>query len=311
MSRQRQIVRQGGFTVGICATGASPDVSRLVVSIIAEAALMPLPLRKLVVVASACPERILSDLRKIQGRDGRVDLVLEDAGRGKADAVNKILARADGDLVALVNSDATPESGAIAKLLAVAASDPSVGAVSAMPVTEPKEGLTALLVDFMWSAHNECSLALNHMNLSNHSSDELVVFRSSAIAMLPRNLVNDGAFLATTARRKGYAVRFCPSAKVHIETPGRVSDIIRQRRRILFGHAQVWRRVGHPPKTVESLLLFSTPIGLKLVVNAISRHPKFLVVLPVALLSEVSAALLAIQDAIRSSKRHTIWTRFT
>jgi len=311
MSGPHEDALSGGFTIGVCTTGASLGVIRLVKSLLDEGQLAPVELRRLIVVASDCPNEVVSDLQRIQELDNRVDLVVEDARHGKAEAINKILARADGRFVTLVNSDAIPEPGAIARLLAMAYADNRIGAISAMPVTQRRRGLTSLLTDFMWSTHNECSLALNHMNLSNHSSDELVVFRPAAIDRLPQNLVNDGAFLAATARRRGYSVRFCPSARVKIETPRRMSDLISQRRRILFGHAQVWRKTGAPPKTIESLLLFSTPTGLKLLVRTLVRHPRFLLALPLAAVSELSASLLSIADTLLSSKRHAVWRRFT
>lgn len=299
------------FTLGICATGEQPDVVGLARSLLAETNATPGMLRKLVIVASACPGPVVSGLRSLQRDDSRVDLLVEDARRGKSEAIDKILARTHTPIVVFANSDSRPEPGAIGKLLAAASSDQSAGAVSAIPVPEENRGLVSLLVGLMWSAHNRCSTSLNHMNLSNHSCDELVLFRSSAIARLPQNLVNDGAFLAGTARLKGYTVKVCPSARVHIETPGRVSEVVLQRRRILFGHAQVWRKIGTPPRTIESLLFLSPITGIRLLVATLAERPRFLAVLPVALVSEVSAALLSILDTLRSSTAHVVWRRFT
>jgi cellulose synthase/poly-beta-1,6-N-acetylglucosamine synthase-like glycosyltransferase len=116
--------------------------------------------------------------------------------------------------------------------------------------------------------------------------------------------------MAATARRRGYTVKVCPSAKVRIETPRRVSDLILQRRRILFGHAEVWRRIGAPPRTIESLLFLSPAAGFRLLVATFGGRPKFLAALPVAFVTEVAAALLSILDNLRSSKAHGVWRRF-
>lgn len=237
--------------------------------------------------------------------------MVERERHGKAEAVNQILAKAKGRFVLLTNSDASPERGALVNLLAAADSDQNVGAVSAIPVTDARKGPTALFVNFMWSTHNECSVALNHMNLSNHSSDELVVFKTSAIKAIPAGIVNDGAYLAATVRRKGFSVKVSPSAKVRIETPKRISDIVHQRRRILFGHVQVWRRIGEAPRTIESLILSSPPLGLNLLVKTLARHPKFILVIPIAVVTELAALVLSISDVLRSSKIHTVWRRFS
>lgn len=311
MNPNEQISSPVGFSIGICATGNAEDAPLLVENLLAESPPDGLELRQLVVVASECSEDVVSRLEHIQANESRMHLVSEDARQGKADAVNKILIRAEGDLIVLVNSDAHPQPGALRSLLSVLASDPHVGAASAMPVTRPRPGLASAVVDLMWATHNECSYALNHMDLSNHACDELVAFRLEAVTKLPDGLVNDGAFMAATVRRRGYTVKFCAAAKVLIETPSRPSDLIGQRRRILFGHAQVWRRMGDPPKTMESLMIFSPLIGLRLLVRALSRRPRFLLALPAAILTEFVASSLSIWDSIRSTKRYTIWRRFT
>jgi cellulose synthase/poly-beta-1,6-N-acetylglucosamine synthase-like glycosyltransferase len=265
---------------------------------------------KMVIIASECPAETISSLAVIRDRDRRVELLVEQARRGKADAINRILTRSDAPLVLLANSDSRPQPGAIAKLLSSMGSDRGIGAVSAIPLPDEGSGPIPLLLSFMWSAHNTCSVALNHMNVSNHSCDELVLFRTRAVTLLPPDTVNDGAFLAATARIRGFSIKVSTEAKVKIRTPKRISDVILQRRRILFGHAQVWRQVGTPPKTIESLLFLSPGIGVKLLVSTLARRPRSLLVMPIALVSEVAATFLSISDTLRSSRAHAIWRRF-
>ncbi len=300
-----------GYTVGICATGPSRNVVGLVNSVLGESRTSPLPLEQVIVVASDCPDSVTSGLMAVASVDPRVEVLLEDVRHGKAEAVNRILSGAQGQFVVMVNADARPEPGAISRLLSSISTEDAIGAVSAMPVVDEGEGVTSMLVDMIWRTHNESSRLLNHMNISNHASEELVVFRASAIGMLPAGLVNDGAYLASTVKRRGYSVRFSEAAKVGIETPSRVSDLIAQRRRILFGHAQVWRKAGAPPKTIESLLLLSPSIGFRLSVRIVSQSPRYLMILPLAFVTEVSAALLSIWDTLGSTKKHVVWRRFT
>ncbi len=311
MKLEPQLEQRGTFTAGICATGDFGNLRALSESVLAEGVDPRFILKKLVIVASQCPAPVVSELRDLQAGDARVHLVWEEVRRGKAEAVNKILGTAEGEFVVLLNSDASFDPGAIAELLATASSDPTVGAVSAMPLIRKRGGLGPTLVDLMWTTHNECSLALNHMNLSNHACDELVVFRLKAISRLPEGLVNDGAFLAGTARRKGYSIKLSQGTRVHITTPVRVPDLISQRRRILFGHAQVWRKVGNPPKTIESLLVLSPMIGLRLLAATVARNPRFVLMLPVAVVTEFLAATGAIWDTFRSTGRHAVWRRFS
>lgn len=299
------------FTVGICATGPTPHLGPLVDSIIAEAHSSGVPMRKLIIVVSGCPPSVLAAARERQARDSRVHLVVEETRHGKAEAINRIIGMAEGEFLLFVNSDARPETGAMTRLISSAVADDRIGAVSAMPVPEDRTGLAPLVVDLMWSAHNDCSVALNHMNLSNHSCDEFVLFRYSAIETLPADLINDGAFLAIGARRKGYTIKVSPLARVHIQTPRKISDLVTQRRRIIFGHRQVWQKTGSPPRTVESMLLLSPYTGSKILVATLAKKPRLVLALPIAIVSELTASILSLIDGIRSSKRHIVWKRFT
>jgi cellulose synthase/poly-beta-1,6-N-acetylglucosamine synthase-like glycosyltransferase len=247
----------------------------------------------------------------LQAQNSRIQVIIEARRHGKAEAINRVLSVSDAPIVVLVNSDSRPSPGAIPELVSTINSDPSIGAVSAVPKPEERGGPVSLLLNFMWEAHNGCSLMLNHMNISNHSCDELVAFRSRAITRLPENLVNDGAFMAGIAKQKGYSIRVSTGAAVRIRTPSRITDVILQRRRILFGHAQVWRLVGAPPRTIESLLFLSPIKGIRLLVSTLAAKPRYLAALPLALVSELFAAALSIIDSSRSSNTHAIWKRFT
>jgi len=276
-----------------------------------EADAAAIAMRKLVIVASACPDEAVSSLKQLGKRDKRVEVIIEDGRHGKAEAINRILEASDAQVLVLANSDSVPAQGAIASLVHDILSDSSIGAVSAVPEPERRNGPVSLLLSFMWEAHNGCSLALNHMNISNHSCDELVAFRRPAVSRLPNDLVNDGAFMAGVAKQRGYSIKVSLGARVRIQTPSHIADVIMQRRRILFGHTQVWRLVGAPPRTIESLLFLSPVKGIRLLVRTLAGEPRYIAALPIALVSELSATILSILDSARSSKAHAIWRRFT
>ena len=111
---------------------------------------------------------------------------------------------------------------------------------------------------------------------------------------------------------RGYSIKFCSNAKVVIDVPERVTDLIRQRRRVIFGHFQVWRLTGHSPKTVESLLLFSPTISLRIVVKVLAMNPRLVKIVPITLVSEAISFLLALKDTLskNSSRKHEVWKRY-
>ena len=259
------------FSIGICASDSAPNLVPLIGFVRAEEFGNNFTLQKVVVVASGCPQRVLSELRAIGSEDPRIQVIGEDERRGKAEAVNRILSNSVGDYLVLLNADARPARGAILTLLAELSSDGTAGCVSARPVFEQDGSLLSRVLGIMWSTHNLASLKLNHSMVSNHSSDELFVARRSLLGPLPPDLVNDGAYIAGRMKAGGHRVRFSAKADVAISVPTRPMDLIGQRRRIIFGHVQVWKKLGRPPKTVESLLFIKSysPIEHNIIINFI------------------------------------------
>jgi cellulose synthase/poly-beta-1,6-N-acetylglucosamine synthase-like glycosyltransferase len=298
------------FSVGICAAGSSPSLASLASGIIEESASIPQRLEEIVVVASGCPPGTLAPLRRLSASDRRVLLIEEAQRNGKASAVNRIAREVRSDYLVFVNSDAVPDRGSIGALLDVLSQDSRVGAVSAAPYIEVGDGPTASLLTLMWAVHNTTSLRLNHDGTSNHASDELMAVRRDALAELPPGTVNDGAYIAGTARRLGFSIRFLESARVRIDAPKRLPDIIGQRRRIIFGHFKVFAGTGELPRNVESLLVTSPGLSLGLLFVTLARSPKLLLSLPVALVSELTSTVLALFDLSRKTQRHVVWGRY-
>jgi cellulose synthase/poly-beta-1,6-N-acetylglucosamine synthase-like glycosyltransferase len=298
------------FTIGICATGVSSRIGELLDTIEAERFPDGFDLRRVVIVASACAERTLAYLRRIERADPRIVLIEEDERRGKAEAVNRITMEATGEFLVFVNADALPERGAISRLLRAIERDPTTGIISGNPVIQTGHGVVSRVLELMWETHNSCSAGLNEARLSNHGTDELMVVRSDALASLPPGVVNDGAYIAGLAHARGYVVRSLTSAGVSVDVPTRPIEIIRQRRRILYGHIQIWRLVGEAPRTAESLILTSPGRGLGALVRTISRRPRLLVALPFAAVSELISLTGALVDNLSSRQKHTVWKRY-
>ncbi len=298
------------FSVGISASDSASSLPSLLRLIRGEDFGDSFSMARLTVVASGCPSDLLSELAAVQERDRRVDVITEPERRGKAEAVNRIMANSVGEYLVLLNSDAMPAKGAILALLEGLASDGRTGCVSARPVFRDAGGLLARLLGIMWSTHNLASLTLNHHTVSNHASDELFAVRRELLTPLPPSLVNDGAYIGGRIRAGGHLVKFSQRAVVSIDVPERPADLIGQRRRIVFGHVQVWKKLGSPPKTVESLLFLNPILAARILVASLSSRPRLIPALPVAIVSEILSALLAMSDHLRSSTRHAVWKRY-
>lgn len=297
------------FSLGICASDSSDRLHSLVSTLAGDDYGGAFLMERLIIVASGCPAPIVSALEQKARNDHRMLIITEPQRRGKAEAVNKIVENSGGEYVVLLNADAVPGRGAIRSLLSALAADARAGCVSARPVLRENVGVLHAALSLMWSAHTTASLTLNHSNMSNHSSDELIAVRRGLFPRLPAKLVNDGAYIGGCVKSAGYSVKFCNDATVNITVPTRFTDLLEQRRRIIFGHVQVWRKLGSPPLTIESLM-FTDPVqGIRILVSLLSRKPRLILAVPFALVSETISALLAMLDSAMSSSRHAVWKR--
>lgn len=297
------------FSVGICVSDSASNLGRLMSVIEGESFPEGHSLEKVIIVASGCDTATLAFLRNLSDSDRRVALIEEPRRYGKAAAINKILDSYVGDFLVLVNGDALPATGAIGKLLLSISGSHRVGMVAARPIFESGGGSFSDVLELMWTAHSDCSRQLNHQGISNQCSDELMVARAEAIHMLPQGVVNDGAYLAGTAYSHGYSIKFCSEAVVQIDVPKSFIALIHQRRRIIFGHLQVWKLVGKPPRTVETLLLTSPLTSLKVMIRILGSIPRLILALPLAAVIEMVSIPAAIFDSLISTRKHAVWQR--
>ncbi|MGA2790440.1 MAG: glycosyltransferase family 2 protein [Candidatus Bathyarchaeia archaeon] len=299
-----------GFSIGICAADSAANLGRLLELIENETYPSAFTLEKVVLIASGCDPEAMTHVRELADRDGRFLLIEEPTRRGKSAAINQIIENFNGRFLVLVNSDALPESGAISSLLQEIVEDKDIGMVSASPIVAGKPGITSSVLQLMWGTHNECLIRLSDNERNNHCCDELLVVRSEALRKLPPDTVNDGAYLAGNAYQAGYSVKFCELARVKIDVPGSFIDLIRQRRRIVYGHVQIWKSVGESPRTLESMLLGNPLLSLSILIHTLAKSPRLVLALPVALIGEAVSIILAIGDNLSSTKKHTTWDRF-
>jgi cellulose synthase/poly-beta-1,6-N-acetylglucosamine synthase-like glycosyltransferase len=297
------------FTVGICATGQPPTLQPLLATVLGSE-IPGFALRKVVLIASDCSEETLRIARKAAARDHRMKLIEHENRTGKADAINEVFRETEGDFLVYVNADALVDARSILALLKGIEEDEGAGFMSGNPVFERPGGLISDILDVMWTSHNLLSSDPNQRQQSNHGTDELMVIRSDLLPELPQRIVNDGAYIAGSISERGFRVGFQPEAVVQIDVPRRMADLIRQRRRILFGHIQVKRLVGKAPRTIETMMFFSPLQSAKIVIRMLANKPRRLLVLPIAALGEVIALSGALWDTLVSSATHAVWKRY-
>jgi cellulose synthase/poly-beta-1,6-N-acetylglucosamine synthase-like glycosyltransferase len=163
-----------------------------------------------------------------------VDLKTASERRGKADAVNRIIAALpDIDVIAMISGDAMPAEGCVERLVA-AFEDPTVGVAAGRPVPEGPAGVPAVDVSrLLWALHHRIALA-------SPKSTEITVFRNVCSGIDPASRADEAAIEAAVMSR-GYRIVYDPEALIRTNCPLSLRDYIKQRTSVTIGHLTVAR----------------------------------------------------------------------
>jgi len=220
--------------VGICAYNEENNIGNLLQNLSVEQDL-PRDCR-ILVVCSGCTDKTPLLVKEFGKRDKRIEAVIERSRKGKANALNSLfkIAKESADVLVLVNADAVPERGSITKLLSKLANS-EAGAVFAQPVPfKASGGICDGIVNVIWRLHHVISL-----HQEPKLSAELCAIRASYLQEIPDNVATDEPYVQLSIRKQGYNTLYAPEALVHIRGPTNFVDLLKQRRRILFGHTQL------------------------------------------------------------------------
>jgi biofilm PGA synthesis N-glycosyltransferase PgaC len=295
-------------SIGICAYNEEDNVERLLTNLLYE---QNLPFNfEVIAVCSGCTDKTPSIVRKFCEKDQRVRLIVEPERRGKASAVNEILSAYKGKYLIFVPADVIPEKGSLERLLKQFKNQ-KVGVAGGRPTLINKEerlnGVEAL-AHLMWRIHNQTLQILNHENVLTHASGELFCIRRGIVTRIPAEVINDDAYIAMKANQKGFLVRFDPNARVYIKVPSTFADLIRQRKRIMYGHYQIKKIHGSFPRTIESMAFYDPKRVIRILTEIIRGHPKETHKLIAAVIFEMMINFLAFLDMIRG-KSHVPWKK--
>lgn len=297
-------------SIGICAHNEEGSIPALFESLLCQVLPESFVLHEILVVASGCTDRTDDIVRSWSKIEPRIRLISERYRNGKASSINQICERYAGDVLVLVNADASLFPGSLSTLLEAFDGDDPAMIACGMPVLENPAGLLGLANAFSWNLHNRTLQTLSDLAMPNHCCDELMAIRRGVVECLPRNLINDGAYIAALAASQGLSVRFCPAARVRVKAPGSFSEFLMQRHRILRGHHQIRRLLGIRPMTLEGVFRQKPQVAARILGAQLAKRPSgLLALLAVALPIELCASLLAYFDELRRAEYNALWPR--
>lgn len=288
--------------MGICAYNEDRNLGKLLENILNEQELSHES--EILVVCSGCTDNTVGIAQAYAKKDHRVKVFTERKRNGKASAVNTILKKAEGKNIIFISADTLPQKQCISKLIS-RLPDSRAGIICGkpVPVNNPKSPV-GKLVQTLWLFHDHVFKELNDAGLARHAT-EVFCIRKGIVNKIPPETVNDDAYIALIARKKGWLIKYEPGAIVSINGPETFADYFRQRRRIIFGHYQVRKLTGVTPQYLVHLAPRYPKRVLQLASWLIIHCgiPTFLVFSEIELLLNATA----IGDLFRG-KTHVLWS---
>ncbi len=170
------------------------------------------------IVASGCTDGTVTAAQALARKEPRLALLVEPRRNGKAAAIGRILERAQGDALVLLNSDAEAERGAVRELWTAAAPWIAPYAVMGRPVpTADASGPWRGPLELMWDLHHEFHRHLQEEEGGAHLSDELLLVSLNPGISLPPGVINDGSYLGVWLAGRGGRRIYASDARVRIE----------------------------------------------------------------------------------------------
>jgi cellulose synthase/poly-beta-1,6-N-acetylglucosamine synthase-like glycosyltransferase len=155
----------------------------------------------------------------------------------------------------------------------------------------------------MWRFHGHVFEELNDAGLARHAT-EVFCMRKGIVNRLPPETVNDDAYIAVTAKKKGWLIKYSSESRVSMCGPKIYQEYFQQRRRIIFGHYQLRKLTGESPQYLVHMLPLHPVQTVKLVLWLARENDP--VTLGVFLFTEFLVNAAAIFD-FGFGKAHVQW----
>jgi len=98
-----------------------------------------------------------------------------------------------------------------------------------------------------------------------------MIFKRGVIDNIPKEVINDDAFISLQASQLSWKVGVEKNAKVSITVPTRFSDYITQRKRIILGHKQLKELKHFETTTLKAIFKKNKKIATMLVIKKLKR----------------------------------------
>ena len=251
-------------------------------------------LEKIAVVASGCTDETEKIVKQF---DGKVRLLTQITRDGKASAINFFLKNDDTDIVIIQSADTLPSNDYTINNLLNPFLNEKTGLTSGRPIPFNNSRKFANLINSsLWHLHHQVSLRCPP------KVGEIIAFRN-IVSLIPKNTAADEESISALIQQKGYEAVYVPDAVVYNKGPERVSELVKQRKRIFIGHLWIKKNQNYIAPSMNVLRLE------RVLINEVLKNPKKILTLTPLIFLEVIIRLSAVYDFYIRKKNDYIWER--
>jgi hypothetical protein len=181
-----------------------------------------------------------------------VRFISQDHGRGKPDALNKMMLRSTAHYCIEISADCLPASEHTFKYILEPLRSPEVAAVTSRP--EPYKPGFMWLPNVVWKCHHFVQPKLNA---------EMFSFKKEFVDPLPETIVHDDAFIHRMIVKKHCTVCYEPRAVVFNSCPKTLSEFYQQRKKNVIGNLQLgqeFQEMAPAMMRLRSLIVMSMEV---------------------------------------------------
>jgi biofilm PGA synthesis N-glycosyltransferase PgaC len=206
-------------------------------------------INKIVVVSSASTDETDSIVEQFAHKYSYIFLIRQRERKGKASAINAGLGIISDDIVVIESADTVPDSDCIEHLCTPFIKEKKLGMVGGAPhPVNDKNTFLGYIIHSWWWFHRHIP-----------RFGEIIAYRN-VLQRISTTTAVDEAYIQAKMIKLNYKIKHIDSAIVRNKGAETIGDLIKQRRRVMNGHARLFNeehvKINNMTKSSLHLLLF-------------------------------------------------------
>jgi len=206
-------------------------------------------INEIIIVSSASTDTTDTIVQELATSHQKIRLIKQEKRQGKASAINEFLKVISDQIVVIESADTIPQKDCIEKLCLPFLKDETIGMTGGAPhpVNNPNTFLGYIIHAWWWF----------HRNIPRFG--EIIAYRN-ILPQISSTTAVDEAYIQAKMIQKGYKVVYIDDAIVTNKGAETVSDLVKQRRRVMNGHARLMQeehvKIENMTRSSLRLMLF-------------------------------------------------------